>query len=1015
MASELDVIVVVPELTTNVKYPGVTTSVNNLGVQPNGQSSLITGVTIDGLSTAVTTPSLASAIQQEVPFTATVTGVVDSISTPGLFTRALDSVTISAPAYISIQKPFTETIQIADSVVVLLRFDRNILETLAINSGIPVFQINSAIENTAVTSDAIYKQFLVVAENQSTSLAELSYYQATKVFLDTLSNTSYTSLAITKPLTSSITISDSNNITTTTSYIRNLEELVDATDDYYGAATIGEDEYASFNKIVVDTTQNSEVISKYVANILQDFSVTNEQNYYQFTKLLSDSSTSLVEDNSYAVGKVASELASTTETSVLNIGLIKTDIVNTSELFNRTANYIRNYVDVAITVDAAAKYTSILKQDFITGISDVFSTFIYWMREFTTDFISSSEYARFTVKKALVETSSTLDTQNFYFNKITNEVINSNEAVSYQLNYVRSLEDLVDATDDYYGAATIGDDEYASFSKVIADGVLQTDTSVFSIEKILTDTSTSTDSAAYNVKKSLSEQITNAEFIPITVVAPKSDTINNSEAKYFNISAVLDNTVASSELFTSNTQYLRSFAESSTAQDLAALYNQLVKTDSINNSDTVTKSLQFYRELFETTQSSEYKVVLIGKTLIDILSISEVKSINLDKPLADSYSISELLTSTTGFIRSFQDQVDATDDYYGAATIGDDEYATFNKVVADAVAKADTAKFDIAKILEDTSYNTDTNKYTFTKPVTEVVSNAEVSQKSINKISIDNYSISELLTSNVNFIRSFQDSVDATDDYYGAATIGDDEYAAFNKVVSDAVARTDTTKFDIAKILQDISYNADTNRYTFTKPVTETVSIVETSQKYIAKPLTDNYYVSDLLSSNTGFTRSFQDSVDATDDYYGAATIGEDEYASFNKVVADAISRVDTTKFDIAKILQDISYNADTSRYTFTKPVTEAVANAEIFRKLANILELDTTGLYNRDNTQFTAQPNKIDSILSADVLTYLKSTGNLLTDLIHLTDSGTINNQNYFASSYVTPGYAGTNVTFGT
>jgi hypothetical protein len=49
------------------------------------------------------------------------------------------------------------------------------------------------------------------------------------------------------------------------------------------------------------------------------------------------------------------------------------------------------------------------------------------------------------------------------------------------------------------------------------------------------------------------------------------------------------------------------------------------------------------------------------------------------------------------------------------------------------------------------------------------------------------------------------------------------------------------------------------------------------------------------------------------------------------------------------------------------------------------------------------------------DVLTFLKSSGYIFTDSIHSTDSGTINNQNYFASSYVTPGYAGTNVTFGT
>jgi hypothetical protein len=195
----------------------------------------------------------------------------------------------------------------------------------------------------------------------------------------------------------------------------------------------------------------------------------------------------------------------------------------------------------------------------------------------------------------------------------------------------------------------------------------------------------------------------------------------------------------------------------------------------------------------------------------------------------------------------------------------------------------------------------------------------------------------------------------------------------------------------------------------------DTSTTTETKAAQVTKPLTDSYSSSDLLTRSVNFIRSFQDLVDATDDYYGAATVGDDEYASFNKNVSDILTKLDIVRFSVSTILQDILHNFDTSKYTFTKPFTETTLNTETATKTTNTLQLDVTGLYNRDLAKFTPQPNKFDSIVFTDILTYLKSTANLFTDSIHLTDSGTINNQNYFASSYVTPGYAGTNVNFGT
>jgi len=810
MASELDIVVVIPELTTSVEYPGVTTNVNNLGVQPNGKSSLTTNVTIDGLSTAVTQPSLSSAIQQEVPLTATVTGVVNSIPTPGLFTRALDTVTISAPAYITVQKPFTESITIADTTVVLLQFNRNFLETL-VTSSTAVFEISSILENTSIVADEFYKSFLKAADSQATNLVDLNYWQIFKVFENGVVNTSFNTLLVGKNAVDTVSITDVDNITTITDYIRTLEELVDITDDYYGAATIGDDEYAYFGKVVVDSTLNTETISNYITSVQLNTAQTIDQNYYLFTKLLADSSSSLVEDTNFNVGKAIQEFGNIAETSSVNVQLTKTDSGSISELFTRVASYIRNNLEITNSSDTAAKYIAIQKQSSLSGISDVFNRFIYWMREFTTDIITSNDYSYYTARKTVVETKNILDLKTLVFNKITSDITSSYELLNYKIDYVRSFEDYLDATDDYYGAATIGDDEYASFNKVTVDNLLIVDINVFSTAKVLTDTATSLESLANRIEKISSSQLYATETSSKIINSVQLDSNNTSDQKYFNISSILDTSTNNTELFTRLVNYIRSFTDITNTQDLTAKYAQIVKADSTNNTDTITKLVEFYRQLLDSIQSSESSTTSVSKLLLDIGTTSEAKAANVNKPLLDAYSVVDLFT-------------------------------------------------------------------------------------------------------------------------------------------------------------RSLSYN-----------------------------------------------RSFEDFVDITDDYYGAATIGDDEYANFNKVVSDSVIKIDTTKFDIVKILQDIGSSIDSSKYTFTKPVTEVVASAELSEKSANILQLDFTNLYNSDTKQFAVKPNKFDSILFTDILTYLKSTGNLLTDLIHLTDSGTINNQNYFASSYVTPGYAGTNVNFGT
>jgi hypothetical protein len=143
------------------------------------------------------------------------------------------------------------------------------------------------------------------------------------------------------------------------------------------------------------------------------------------------------------------------------------------------------------------------------------------------------------------------------------------------------------------------------------------------------------------------------------------------------------------------------------------------------------------------------------------------------------------------------------------------------------------------------------------------------------------------------------------------------------------------------------------------------------------KGIQEQKFVFDFLQTVLNTSFGLYDTVHPTDDYYGAANIDDDEYAQFNKTSSDNYSVIDYP------------------RYTTTIQKTDLFSTSE--QKILN-----------------TAK-NTLDTPHISESLTYYKyASAGLLIDQTLTSNSGTINNQNYFASTYVAPGYAGTNRTIG-
>jgi hypothetical protein len=361
--------------------------------------------------------------------------------------------------------------------------------------------------------------------------------------------------------------------------------------------------------------------------------------------------------------------------------------------------YLRSFTETAISQDLIATNTSIIKQDNIS-ITDLFTRLVTY-RPQLSDSLNFSEYKIFAINKLTIEGVVSTDSKTILANKYLSDTLNRSDITSTQVNYLRNFQDLIDATDDYYGAATVGDDEYARFNKVIVDNILRQDTTKFNISHILADSNSIADNTQINTGKYLTQQLSNTDSNTKSSNNLKLDIANTSQINYFNISSLVNNYVNNSELFKALLQYLRSFTETKLLQELININSQIIKQDNISINEIFSKLLSYQRQVSDNSTINEYKAIKVNKSTLDSSTTNDSKVISTNKYLLDILSRSDLISTQTSYLRNFQDLTDATDDYYGAATVGDDEYARFTKVTVDSATNIDVSKFSTYKIFND--------------------------------------------------------------------------------------------------------------------------------------------------------------------------------------------------------------------------------------------------------------------------------------------------------------------------
>ena len=597
------------------------------------------------------------------------------------------------------------------------------------------------------------------------------------------------------------------------------------------------------------------------------------------------------------------------------------------------------------------------------------------------------------VDKGIVDPVAKSDQTRISTSKVLRHTTTTSEQFARIVNYNRIFTDTVDATDDFLGEANVDDDQVARVGKVLVDpatsidvkiaavsitkldttatqdqklisvnkgfthNVIRTDQVRLASAKVALDTSTTTDAASKNTSKTFLDSFTRTEEVRNRVQKGAVDTAGLSEQRQLRVSKVLLDTVSKQDTVTTTWSVVRNFTDQSTATDLAKFATQIVKSDQAAAADT--------------------------------------KYITVNKSLTETKIASDTVSTQVDYNRSFFDVVDATDDFFGAANVDDDQIARVGKVVAEYATTFDPIQFSATKIFQDNAQAQDTPAITTTKVfldtfaksdqvrltsekvlleakfisdinnkrlgknLVEIVASTEVVGKLINKVP-NRYPADgdfALADDGMTYIYVAKNILDAN-------VVQDTKYLELSKIFSESNTISDTSAITTTKAVREIVVKSDVNYIDISKPVIDSVLQIDATSVELIKPVAelivnndnqtlsvgkiveDTVTMSDLIIVSSLLRKTLEDSVDATDDFFGTANLDDDQVARVGKYVTDYANTVEALEFSSVKSVIDITSLQNPIAIQTTKPFTDSFVKSDV-----NYIEISKVSLETVNST----------------------------------------------------------------
>jgi hypothetical protein len=811
-----------------------------------------------------------------------------------------------------------------------------------------------------------------------------------------LANLSYAVILVGKDLQDQ-TIGFSDVLTRIVDFNRTFEDTAFMTDDFYGAANIDDDEYADVYKVVLEWLGITERFAVDVDKPgILDQATSSEQAYLE-PQLPKFENVVTSEVQSSFAEIIKSDQISNTEQQVFDLN--KPDRLDQVALSEQASiDLAVPYFDQATNTDEVANTVGQTSSDQFSIQNEEYAFDVEKadrvdqasiVEEVAKDFSRPADDDQVSIAELLLtkliglninEIDYFLEDYTFDITDYTFKAVHASDQIT-QVVVTKQFEELVDSTDDFYGEANVDDDEYASFDKVLADYGTFSDAfdRLVSYIRLFTETAALLEQVELASTKVVADQTANSELVNLDGYKVTNDQATTLETRLVEVQQVSEETATSSEQ--------------------AYLATSTVYSDQATNSDEFSRFYEAVRIFTELTQTTERVEQLVERVSSDQAGFTELVTQTVQKLSLDQATTSE--QQTFDFYGVYEELVDATDDFYGAANIDDDEYAAVDKVLADYATNSETITTvaEFYRTFLEIAASTDLATFDFAKSVLEVVTTSEVFAVSFATSRTETTNTSETVSSSFDTARTetatqtdlFTQSIEPAK-YETVATSETTNYdVSLDKretaITAETVQQdTTTTKTEVAAILETFisewdAYKSFTETVTQSdtvgldtnKPATETTTTSDAPVLDTNKRPLDTTTTSEIVGKDS--TTEFSELVDATDDFYGAATVGDDEYAAFDKVLADY-----ATNSDVATTLT-----------TFLRSVNESQILSEVFAAATDKALSDITN--SSDTVTLLTDSSKLESVSTSQTIS--------------------LTLQSYFSQDYAQLGYTGETYTY--
>ena len=434
-----------------------------------------------------------------------------------------------------------------------------------------------------------------------------------------------------------------------------------------------------------------------------------------------------------------------------------------------------------------------------------------------------------------------------------------------------------------------------------------------------------------------------------------------------------------------------------------------VLSDTYQALDTFDRVWNVIRFHTDSTTNSELTKYSVGKNLRETKTFQELLRFNTRTVYADSISMSDLtkmlilvksgkfeqvnfsdvFSRIVNYVRIFNDQVDATDDFYGVMNVDDDQYALVQKVVLefkeirerfsvrlnrapilDVVDPVETIAKRLERPFFDISSALASEPYFYSNlGKRETVTYSELFKYSIAKITDDEIVLSSDIVAN-HLEKILEDSITITDDAFITRFKGAEDTSLMQDLISfglnstllDSFTFSEELATSTSKVLEGDTANL--SEPLFTKIVSICVNEIDYfAEAYVLEDYTFKAVHATDAITDVRFSKIIHDIVDATDDFYGTANIDDDQYATVTKVIADnsSISDVFSRIVSFIRSYSDLFSLSELQYFIFGKQLSDTAMSFEETAKDASTIKSDS--ITNTDLMTNSVNKRALDSV----------------------------------------------------